>query len=83
MFTEKQKQLRCMIMKNHNHDELPEALDYDVISRFYTQLCEWGGHAKCSDIRLMAAGKEEPLDEQMKSWSTVINWHNHWIQKDK
>lgn len=76
MFTKNQILLRCMILKNHNHEDLPEKIPDATVNNFYKQLCESGDHANCPELRAMAAGKMEPAVTQLISWSTTMNWYN-------
>jgi len=78
MFSELQKDLRCLIMQNHEHDSLPLVLPEEKIVSFYQRMCVEKQAIRCPQLRLMAKGELEPTERQLRDWSTADKWTNGW-----
>jgi|GEM_PF-5969157 len=76
MLSKNQKILRSLICRNNDHESIPQTIPPEKIKMFYRELC-WAGSSPCfKAIVDMAAGKQEPLDEQISQWSRACKWYN-------
>lgn len=83
MFDKNQQYLRCLVMKNHGHDSLPERLPESKIIEFYREMCSKHQAVDCHSLRLMVRGQRDVSDEMLADWSTAAKWTNHFRRIDR
>lgn len=75
MFSEKQRALRCMIYKTHDHDSIPVVIPRDKLVEAHQFLCHNNESQDFHRFAKVLNGELEPSDEEVSRKHAVYEWY--------